>query len=208
MRVDINLATHPYEDLQVFWVRWGSVLAALGALLLVLLFLITHGWEQSRSTQERITYGEQRVAKLDAEKSSAEAVLNRPENRVSRDRSQFLNDLFERKAFSWTQVFEDLERIMPPRVHVVSIRPDMSPDNQLQIKLIVAGDSPGRVLELVRKMESSQHFRLTEIHVQTSMTDKKASGDTVSFDISALYVPQFLSQTPPPAQTPTPGGPR
>ncbi len=205
MRVDINLATHPYEDLKVFWIRWGSILGGLGALLLLLVFLISHGWQQARSAQERISYGEQRVAKLDEEKATAEAILNRPENRATRDRSQFLNDLFERKSFSWTQVFEDLERIMPPRVHVVSIRPDMSPDNQLQIKLIVAGDSPGRVLELVRKMEGSQHFRQTEIHVQTSMQNQKTSGDTVSFDISALYVPQYLTQNP---QTATPGGPR
>ncbi len=196
MRVDINLATHPYEDLRVFWVRWGSLLAGLGVLLLLLLFLIVHGWQQARAAEERIAYGEQRVASLDAEKASAEATLNRPENRSTRDRSQFLNDLFERKAFSWTQVFEDLERIMPPRVHVVSIHPDMSPDNQLQIKLTVAGDSPARVLELVRKMESSEHFRQTEIHVQQSMTNGKASADTVSFDISALYVPQYLSPVP------------
>lgn len=208
MRIDINLATHPYEDLRVFWMRWGSVLAGLGALLLLLVFLISHGWQQARSAQERITYGEQRVAKLDDEKATAEAILNRPENRATRDRSQFLNDLFERKAFSWTKVFEDLERIMPPRVHLVSIRPDMSQDNQLQIKLIVAGDSPGRVLELVRKMESSQHFRQTEIHVQTSMQSQKASGDTVSFDISALYVPQYLPQSSQQSQTAAPGGPR
>ncbi len=202
MRIDINLATHPYEDVRVFWTQWGSILGGLGALLLVVLFLISHGWEQARAAQERIAYGEQRVARLDEEKASAEAILNRPENRATRDRSQFLNDLFERKAFSWTQVFEDLERIMPPRVHVVSIHPDMSPDNQLQIKLIVAGDSPGRVLELVRKMEGSQHFRQTEIHVQQSMQNQKESGDTVSFDISALYVPQYgpaTSQQPPTA---------
>jgi type IV pilus assembly protein PilN len=194
MRIDINLATHPYEDLQLFWVRWGSALAGLGALLLVLLFFILHGWQQARASQEKINYGEQRVAALDSEKASAEATLSRSENRATRDRSQFLNDLFERKAFSWTQVFEDLERIMPPRVHVVSIHPDMSAENQLQIKLIVAGDSPGRVLELVRKMEGSQHFRQTEIHLQTSMDNRQSSGDTVSFDISALYVPQYSGQ--------------
>jgi type IV pilus assembly protein PilN len=198
MRVDINLATHPYEDLRLFWMRWGSILGGLGALLLVLLFLISHGWDQAHATQILIASGEQRVALLDGEKASAEATLSRPENRTTRDRSQFLNDLFERKAFSWTQVFEDLERIMPPRVHVVSIHPDMSPENQLQIKLIVAGDSPGRVLELVRKMEASQHFRQTEIHVQTAMTSTQGSGDTVSFDISALYVPQSLPQETPP----------
>jgi len=201
MRVDINLASHPYEDLRLFWMRWGSILSGLGALLLLLFFLILHGWNEAQAAKSLIVTGEQRVAALDSERSTAEATLSRPENRSTRDRSQFLNDLFERKAFSWTQVFEDLERIMPPRVHVVSIHPDMSPENQLQIKLIVAGDSPGRVLELVRKMEGSQHFRQTEIHVQTSMSNSQASGDTVSFDISALYVPQFAPVTASPAPT-------
>jgi type IV pilus assembly protein PilN len=204
MRIDINLATHPYEDLRRFWMRWGGLLGGLGALLLLILFLIIHGWDQARAAQNLITKGEQQVAALDRERASAEATLNRPQNRATRDRSQFLNDLFERKAFSWTQVFEDLERIMPPRVHVVSIHPEMAPENQLQIKLIVAGDSPGRVLELVRKMEGSQHFRQTEIQVQTSVTATQDSRDTVSFDISALYVPQFS----PPAQQVQTAAPR
>jgi len=194
MRVEINLATHPYEDLRLFWMRWGGILGGLGALLLVLLFWNIHGWEQARSAQALIVSGEQRGASLDREKALAEATLNSPQNRTTRDRSQFLNDLFQRKAFSWTQVFEDLERIMPPRVHVVSIHPDMSSENQLQIKLTVAGDSPGRVLELVRKMEGSQHFKETEIHVQTTTSGQQGSGDTVTFDISALYVPQYLSR--------------
>jgi type IV pilus assembly protein PilN len=202
MRVDINLASRPYEDLQLFWARWGSILGGLGALLLILLFFLLHGWNQARASQKFISAGEQQVAALDGERAAAESTLSRPENRTTRDRSQFLNDLFERKAFSWTQVFEDLERIMPPRVHVVSIHPDMSAENQLQIKLIVAGDSPARVLELVRKMEGSEHFRQTEIHVQTSMQNAQASGDTVSFDISALYVPQGMPQKSLPAQRP------
>ncbi len=162
-----------------------------GIIFLFLMFWILHGWQESRQAQNLIRQGEQRVAALDNEKNTAEAILNRPENRSTRDRSQFLNDLFERKAFSWTQVFEDLERIMPPRVHVVSIHPDMAAENQLQITLVVAGDSPGRVLELVRKMEGSQHFRQTEIHMQTTMPPGQNPGDTVSFDISALYVPQM-----------------
>ena len=100
-------------------------------------------------------------------------------------------------------MFEDLERIMPPRVHVVSIHPEMAAENQLQIKLVVAGDSPARVLELVRKMESSQHFRQTEIHVQQSVSMQPGSGDTVSFDISALYVPQYVAEaSPEPLPTP------
>ena len=107
-----------------------------------------------------------------------------------RDRSQFLNDLIERKAFSWTQVFEDLERVMPARIHVVSIRPEVDEDNQLEIKLQVAGESRDRVNELVRKMEESPRFKQPQIKSETQQSGQ-AAGDNVEFAISALYVPSL-----------------
>ncbi len=79
---------------------------------------------------------------------------------------------------------------MPARLHVVSIHPEKAPDNQLQIKLVVAGESRDRALELVRKMESSQRFRQTQIE-QESTQAGQTPGDNVQFDISALYVPDF-----------------
>ena len=76
---------------------------------------------------------------------------------------------------------------MPARLHVVSIHPDKA-DNQLKIKLVVAGESRDRALELVRKMESSQRFQQTQIE-QESTQAGQTPGDNVQFDISALYVP-------------------
>src|SRR5260370_24487192 len=105
---------------------------------------------------------QRQLAAYDAEKSNAEAMLSRPENRVVRDRSRFLNDLFLRKAFSWTNVFEDLERVMPANLHVVSIHPAMSNDNNLEIKFIVAGASREQALDLVRRMEGPKRFKQTQ----------------------------------------------
>jgi type IV pilus assembly protein PilN len=123
--------------------------------------------------------------------------LNLPQNATTRDRSQFLNDLFQRKSFSWTKAFEDLEQVMPPRLHVVSIHPELGPDNELEIKLIVAGDSREHALDLVSKMEASQHFHDTYIEEENSSPGNgSTSGDTVQFHITALYVPGIGSSTP------------
>lgn len=192
MRVDINLATHPYEDSRRFWFRWGGALAALGIITLGLLYFTTTGWLTARKDKELIRQREEQIAARDKERADAAALMNMPQNATTRDRSQFLNDLFYRKAFSWTKVWEDLERVMPPRLHVVSIHPELAPDNELEIKLVVAGDSRDRALELVRKMEGSQRFHDTQIEVETSGTGSGAfPGDTVQFDISALYVPEI-----------------
>src|SRR6266481_7720708 len=171
MRLDINLVTQPYEDARRFWTYWGTGLALLAIATGLLVFLAVTGFLNAGHDRVQMAKLETQLAALDQEKNQAEAMLNLPENRVVRDRSRFLNDLFQRKAFSWTRVFEDLERVMPAHLHVVSIRPDMSKDNNLELKLVVAGESREQALDLVRKMEGSQRFKQTQIESERSETE-------------------------------------
>jgi type IV pilus assembly protein PilN len=194
MHIDINLATRPYEDLRRFWLRWGAPLALLGLLTLVLLYSVILGLLTARKDNVLIREREAQIASRDQEKTTAQALLNLPQNRATHDRSQFLNDLFERKAFSWTRVFEDMEQVMPARLHVVSIKPEMAEDNQLVIKLIVAGESRDRALELVRRMEASKRFQQTHIESESELASSN-NGDRVQFEISALYVPDLPKST-------------
>jgi len=196
MRLDINLASHPYEDVRQFWRAWETGLVLLGLLTLVLIFYAISGWRIARQDRREIAAYRAQIAERDRERRNAEAFLNRAENRTTRDKSQFLNALIERKAFSWTKVFEELERVMPPRIHVVSIHPEMNADSQLEIKLVVAGDSRDRALDLVRRMESSQHFQRTEID-DVQQQQGGQTGDSVKFDIRALYVPETPSRSAP-----------
>src|SRR5271165_6752546 len=110
MRIDINLAAHPYEDARRFWIYWGTAVGLLALITLILGSMAIAGFVEATHERAKIADLQREIAAYDQEKARAEAMLNRPENRLVRDRSRFLNDLFQRKAFSWTQVFEDLER--------------------------------------------------------------------------------------------------
>lgn len=187
MRLDINLASHPYEDAKEFWGRWGMGLGVMTIITLSLLGLASWKWHKASNDRARLNSLERQIAALDAKLAHSQAVLDRPENRTLREQSHYLNNLFEQKAFSWTKVFEDLERVMPPRLHVVSIKPEMNKDSQLEIKLTVAGESRDRAIDLVRKMEESEHFRQTHISQESSGRNSQNSGDNVQFEISALY---------------------
>src|SRR5579872_7360424 len=141
MRLDINLATRPYEDPRHFWLRWGGALGVLILLTLVLVYSAFTGWYTAAKDRKLIHEREQQIAQREQEKQKDQALLNLPQNRSIRDRSEFLNNAFERKAFSWTRVFQDLEQVMPARLHLVSIRPESSPDHPLALTLVVAGES-------------------------------------------------------------------
>jgi Tfp pilus assembly protein PilN len=188
MRLDINLASQPYEDARQFWMRWGAGFGALALLTLVLLTLDTTGWINAR--RDRAAIGGQRamIADRDHLRANAEEYLNRPQNRNTRDESQFLNGLIERKSFSWTRVLENLEKVMPPRVHLVSISPQLDEDNQLALKMTVAGDSRDRAIDLTRHMEESKRFSQTQI--LSEQYAQSQTGDNEQFVIAAIYLPE------------------
>jgi len=191
MRLDINLASQPYEDAAQFWTRWGTAVGALGLLTLLLLSLDATNWIDARRDRSAMSQARALIAKCDDKRANAERILNLPENRTTRDKSQFLNELIERKAFSWTRVLENLESVMPPRVHVVSISPHLDEDNQLALKMTVAGDSRDRAIELARRMEVSRRFAQTSV-IHEAHIDSQ-TGDTEQFEIAAIYVPEQLA---------------
>ena len=188
MRLDINLASQPYEDARQFWLRWGTALGVAAVLTLTLMTITITGWFNARRDHAKISELRAEIAQRDRTRQQAEAFLNQPENRTTRDQSQFLNALIERKSLSWTYVLEDLEKVMPARVHLVSIHPELDEDNQLNLKMLVAGDSRDRALELVRRMEESRHFSQT--YIETEHTAPPGSGDAVQFDIDGIYIPE------------------
>lgn len=187
MRIDINLATRPYEDSRQFWTYWGTGLGLLALATALLIFMAATGYVRAGHDRQQLDKLQSEIAKYDREKADAEAVLNQPQNRDLRDQSQFLNQLFERKSFSWTRVFEDLEQVMPAHLHVISIRPE-SADAGVRLKLVVGGDSQVQALDLVRKMESSKHFKQTRINREVQQ-EQSSSSDRVQFEIEAAYTP-------------------
>ena len=203
MRLDINLASQPYEDARQFWLRWGTGLAVAAILTLALLTFTISDWFAARRDHAQIADLRAQIAQRDRKRQQAEEFLNRPENRSTRDQSQFLNQLIERKSLSWTRVLEDLERVMPTRVHLISIHPELDEENQLNLKMVVGGDSRDKAIELAHRMEDSGHFSQTYIATESSAA--VGTGDTVQFNINGIYVPGTApTPTPaPPTETPT-----
>ena len=186
MRLDINLATRPYEDAREFWTRWGLGVGVLALLTLFLLGLAVSDWRKAGRDRHDIAQLQKQIAERDAERAQAQAFLDLTVNRSTRDQSQFLNGLIQRKSFSWTRVFEDLEQVMPSNLHVVSLRPELNEQNQMQLEMKVACDTRAAAVELVHRMEGSKHFQGAQLVQENVGSD---NGSTVSASVLSIYVP-------------------
>lgn len=186
MRLDINLATRPYEDAREFWTRWGLGVGLLAVLTVFLLGWTVKAWTEAGRDRQDIARIETEIAERDSERAKAQAFLDLASNRSTRDQSQFLNGLIQRKAFSWTRVFEDLEQVMPPKLHVVSLQPELSDENQMKLEMKVVGDSRSAAIELVHRMEGSKHFQDAQLQSEVQAGD---TGTLVLASVISTYVP-------------------
>ena len=71
MRVDINLATRPYEDSGPLWLRWGGALAALSLFTLILLYSAVSGWIAAGKDRSLIEQRRQQIAARDRAESQS-----------------------------------------------------------------------------------------------------------------------------------------
>jgi type IV pilus assembly protein PilN len=192
MKINVNLASRPYEDVRSFFMKWVPLLAALAVITIALSVKAYLAYRDSRQVENQIADRRQQIDKLQQEQLAAQSLLNQPENSGTRDQAQFLNSLFARKAFSWTQVMADLERIMPAQVQVVSIRPQLDADGGLQFTLDVTTNRRDSAIELVRRMETSPRFAEPQIKSESSR-EESFSNDSpekkVRVEIIALYIP-------------------
>jgi type IV pilus assembly protein PilN len=163
MKLNINLATHPYEDARRFYLQWLPLLLGLLALAILLSVKAYASFQDRREVVRQLDAKNRQISQLQQERKQAETTLAQPANSGTRDQAVLLNQLFKRKSFSWTQVLADLETLMPRGVQVVSIKPDLSPAGQLQFTMDVASERRDAVIELVRRMEASAQFQGAQI---------------------------------------------
>jgi type IV pilus assembly protein PilN len=187
MRLDINLATRPYEDARDFWLKWGSGVGLLALLTLLLFGWTVHSWIDAGRDRHNIAHLKDQIAARDQDRAQAQTLLNLTTNRSTRDQSQFLNNLIRRKAFSWTLVFEDLEQVMPRDLHVVSLRPEFNEQNAMMLDMRVVGSSRAAAVELVHRMEGSRHFQNPQLVQESESSDK---GGGVIATVNATYIPE------------------
>ncbi|MGH9509293.1 MAG: PilN domain-containing protein, partial [Terriglobales bacterium] len=135
------------------------------------------------------------IAALDQEGKAAEKMLGQAQNMQVRNQARFVNGLIAHKAFSWTKALAALEKIVPARVQVVSIQPELNSQQQLEIRMVVAAATRDHVLDLVRRLEESERFRRAQ--VSSESTQVEAGTSDVEFEIVAVYVPEVPARGTP-----------
>ena len=196
MRVSLNLASRPYVELRPLYKRLRILIAVLALLAFAFWYVLRTEYVRAQEAQAKVDAIHASVARMESEQQRDQEEMQQPRQAGVLHQAQFLNNVFLAKAFSWTAVMMDLERVLPAGVQVSNIDPQVAKDGHVTVRLRVLGQHD-RGVDLMRNLEKSKRFltpRLTGESAETSSSSNQnpsASGvvNGVQFEIVADYNP-------------------
>ena len=185
MRVRLNLATKPLETHRRFLAASGVVAAIAGIAFLGLgwhVYSVRKANAEFRARQDAI---QREMVALDAQRRDLQRFFALPENAQVHDRAVFINNFIDARSFNWTQMFMDLEHILPSGVRIVSIEPQQA-KGHVDLKLKVGAASQDAQVKFLRALEDSHEFTRIALE-KTSVPTNATGGDAVTLELTAVY---------------------
>lgn len=208
MSSKLNLASDPFRNRALPWTITAVItLASVIGLLLIAKSAFQNN-AKTLATQKEVTELQKETVALTKKAKDIEIALTSDQKKELK----YAHGLVDRKRFSWSRLFADLESSLPGGIRVTRIlvkEVHMQGDRPAaDLDLIVASKNPVTVTEMIQEMESQGVFS-AELVAQNPQRGKGESGS--EYELSVHYVPRAgyafePSQTKRPVDTAEEGG--
>jgi type IV pilus assembly protein PilN len=153
-----NLSTRPFynEGAVRLWVIVTALVVAAATA-----FNISRLIQYSRSDTELATQAsrdEARTADLRAAAVQMRARVDPRQVDVASVEARVANDLIDRRTFSWTELFNRLEKTLPPEVRITSVRPHIEKDRRIVLTITVLARGVDDIDLFMENLEATGAF--------------------------------------------------
>jgi type IV pilus assembly protein PilN len=184
MRARLNLATRALETHRRFLTGAGAIAVVAGIVFLALGWHVYAARKVEAEFRAKADQIRRQAASLQSQRDALQRYFALPENAKVHDRAVFINGIIDARSFNWTQMFMDLERVLPGGVRVVSIEPKQV-KGRVEVKLKVGATSEEAKIKFLRALEASKEFSGIELGKDTAPT--ASSGDVSTLELKAVY---------------------
>ncbi len=185
VRIPFNFSSEPFRRDRPVMAATVSALTVLACLLVILCYWAYTERDLASGAREQVAKLTTQQSRLAQAQAEVDARLRRRDYADVIERNAFLNVLLLRKGISWTRIFEDLESTLPHNVRLISVRPQVTPNNELLLDMVVGATSNQPVIELLMRMEASPLFGATSV---LSMLPPSQNEPLYRYRVSVNYV--------------------
>jgi type IV pilus assembly protein PilN len=186
MKVRLNLSTKPLQTHRKFLAGAG-ILGAIAGLFFIGLGLHVYAVRRGDEVfRERVVAVRTEMVSLEQQRRDLEQFFNQPENAKLHDRSAFLNTIIDEQSLNWTQMFMDLEKILPAGVRVVSIQPKHD-KGIVEVKLTIGATNDEAKMKFLHNLEQSPSFSQLRMVTEKQVTPVAGETDKVDVELTVVY---------------------
>lgn len=187
MTTKLNLASRPFSNHALPW-----VLTALIVTFSLLTFVVILRWTGQAKTQAAAVQAD--INALNQQEQTLKAEAMRVQNSLTQEQLQTLaaaHVLVDRKRFSWSRLFADLESALPPNVRVtrISVR-DVAArgeQNLAELDLTVVSKNPATITDMIGEMDRAGIFQ-AELRAQNLQKGRGEGG--TEYELYVIYRPR------------------
>jgi type IV pilus assembly protein PilN len=184
--IHLNLASEPYRDVRPVW----ATIAGLAAVTMFLLvYNVATGYRyfvETKETRARIAELETETRAEQKRANDIDAVLKAVDMKSLNAQTRFINDQILARSFSWSNLLDQLEVVVPSDVRLISLSPAVQKDGSVLLSLACAAKSQDGLIRLLNRFFADPHFR--RAFPSGEQTDP-AGGTT--FNVSVEYLPEI-----------------
>jgi hypothetical protein len=191
MRVDVNLATRPFQNRTPHFLLLGTLAVLAGGLTAwnVGLFLRSHAAQVAVETQRGELEADEHA--LEVRRVAAASRLARADLKPLALRAQAANEVLAQKALSWTLLLQRLEQQLPWQAALRSIHAGVTPES-VTLDLDVRAKTYDDALLLIDSLEKSPCF--SDVYPRQDK-DPSTGQSEYAMTLSATYDP-FCGDAP------------
>lgn len=196
-----NLSTRPFYN-----ERAVHVLLAVAGLVLVLLSIVSVSQFLALSRQQgelsaRIARDEQRAQALRRDAADIRRGIDEAELQTTVAATQEVNRAIDARVFSWTALFNTVERTIPPAVMLLGVYPSVEDDGRVDVRMVVNARRIDDVNAFMEALERAQSFEALQSSEEQRIDD---GSFIVTFD--GRYVGHLVPETDAPTPASAAGG--
>jgi Tfp pilus assembly protein PilN len=187
MTAKLNLASNPFRNRALPW----TVSALVAIVSIVALLFIA---QSTFRTNAKIQETQRDVADLRKDNDTLNKRAKDIEVALTPEQKRdlkYAHALVDRKRFSWSRLFADLESSLPGGIRVtrITVKEIGVQDGRpvADLDLVVASKSPTTVTEMIQEMESQGVFQ-AELVAQNPQRGKGETGS--EYELNVHYVPR------------------
>ena len=154
-----NLSTRPFYNERAVQIVLGAIVILVAVVTAFNLVELVRLTGSQRTLGAHAVEAEREATRLRGAAAAIRAQINARELEVVANAAREANGIIDQRAFSWSELFDQLEQTLPDDVRITAVEPGLKPGGEFVIQITVQARRSEDVDAFIEALEKTGSFR-------------------------------------------------